>query len=303
MTKNHSILFKHLGWITLLLIFETFASGQEIARPPISGFSHVSFYTTQADAAKNFYVNLLGMSPARQSGSYLVGRQRVTVIPENPPNPPSLLANIGFATTDVEAMRKYLEAHHVQVPPAVQKDSNGTRWFEVNDPEGNHIRFEQVTGKRPKTRDPLSSQLIHVGFMVHDRSAEDAFYREILGFRPYWFGGRTDDRVDWVALQVPEGHEWIEYMLTDKDAQMTPERLGVLNHFSLGVTDMKETAKQLEARGWTSNSRSHMQMGRDGKWQLNVYDPDGTRVEFMEFTPTQTPCCSPFTAPHPSANN
>jgi catechol 2,3-dioxygenase-like lactoylglutathione lyase family enzyme len=213
------------------------------------------------------------------------------------------LANIGFATTDVEAMRKYLGSHHVQVPPAMQNDSDGTRWFEVNDPEGNHIRFEQVSGKRPKARNPLSSQIIHVGFMVHDRSAEDAFYREILGFRPYWFGGRTDDRVDWVALQVPEGHEWIEYMLTDKDAQMTPERLGVLNHFSLGVTDMKETAKQLEARGWTSNSRSHMQMGRDGKWQLNVYDPDGTRVEFMEFTPTQTPCCSPFTAPHPSPGN
>ena len=91
-------------------------------------------------------------------------------------------------------------------------------------------------------------------------------------------------------------------MLTNKDAQMTPQRLGVLNHFSLGDSDMKETAKQLEARGWTSDSRSHIQMGRDGKVQLNVYDPDGTRVEFTEFTPTQPPCCSPFTASHPSPN-
>src|SRR5690348_17573358 len=109
MKKSSSILFRHFGWFTLLLLVGT-ACAQEIPRPAITGFSHVSFYTTQAEAAKNFYVNLLGMAPARQSGCYLVGRQRVTVVPENPPNPPSLLANIGFATTDVEAMRKYLES-------------------------------------------------------------------------------------------------------------------------------------------------------------------------------------------------
>ena len=286
--------------LVTLLTFALSGFAREARKPKITGFSHVSFYTTNADAAKRFYVNLLGMSPGAKSGNYLVGRQRIEALAETPPNPPSLLANIGFATSNVEAMRNYLQAHQVQVPSAVQKDSDGTRWFEVSDPEGNHIRFEQVSRKHANVRDPLSSQIIHVGFMVHDRAAEDKFYREILGFRPYWFGGRTDDRVDWVALQVPEGHEWIEYMLTSKGASVTAQQLGVLNHFSLGVADMKETAKQLEARGWTSDTRSHMQMGRDGKWQLNVYDPDGTRVEFMEFTPTQTPCCSPFTAPHPT---
>ena len=40
-------------------------------------------------------------------------------------------------------------------------------------------------------------------------------------------------------------------------------------------------------------------MGRDGKWQLNLYDPDDTRIEFMEFTPKEKPCCSEFTGPHP----
>ena len=42
------------------------------------------------------------------------------------------------------------------------------------------------------------------------------------------------------------------------------------------------------------------QMGKDGKWQLNVYDPDGTRVELMEFRPKERPCCSEFTAPYPA---
>ena len=41
------------------------------------------------------------------------------------------------------------------------------------------------------------------------------------------------------------------------------------------------------------------EIGRDGKWSLDVYDPDGTRVEVMEFTPAKEPCCHPYTADHP----
>ena len=40
-------------------------------------------------------------------------------------------------------------------------------------------------------------------------------------------------------------------------------------------------------------------MGKDGKWQLNLYDPDFTRVELMEFQPVQKPCCSDFHGPLP----
>jgi hypothetical protein len=36
------------------------------------------------------------------------------------------------------------------------------------------------------------------------------------------------------------------------------------------------------------------QIGRDGKWQLNLYDPNLTRCELMEPKPVQTPCCSPM---------
>jgi hypothetical protein len=33
-------------------------------------------------------------------------------------------------------------------------------------------------------------------------------------------------------------------------------------------------------------------IGRDGKWQLNLYDPNGTRAELMEMKPVEKPCCS-----------
>lgn len=35
-------------------------------------------------------------------------------------------------------------------------------------------------------------------------------------------------------------------------------------------------------------------IGRDGKWQLNLYDPNLTRVELMEPKPVRTPAARRF---------
>ena len=152
---------------------------------------------------------------------------------------------------------------------------------------------------------PISNHMIHVGFIVHDRAAEDHFYRDILGFHIYWHGGMKDNETDWVAMQVPDGTDWVEYMLNVKpnaDLHTT----GVMNHISLGVKDIKQAEAKLDARIEQTPPRdkprkdAHPQMGRDGKWQLNLYDPDFTRIELMEFKPVEKPCCSEFQGPHPS---
>ena len=56
-------------------------------------------------------------------------------------------------------------------------------------------------------------KLIHSGFVVNDRAAADNYYKRMLGFMPYWHGGMKDGETDWVAMQVPDGTDWIEYML------------------------------------------------------------------------------------------
>jgi hypothetical protein len=106
----------------------------------------------------------------------------------------------------------------------------------------------------------------------------------------------NDDKDDWVAMQVPDGTDWLEYMLNiSSDADK--HTLGVMNHIALGVEDIHEAEKRLIANGWKPGEEP--KLGRDGKWQLNLYDPDDTRVEFMEFQPKEAPCCSAFTGPHP----
>ena len=105
-----------------------------------------------------------------------------------------------------------------------------------------------------------------------------------------------DDETSWVDMQVPDGTDWIEYML-NVSPNASKKTLGVLNHIALGVPDIHAAEKQLRANGWKGTEEP--KIGRDGKWQINLYDPDDTRIEFMEFTPVQKPCCSEYTGPHP----
>jgi catechol 2,3-dioxygenase-like lactoylglutathione lyase family enzyme len=171
----------------------------------------------------------------------------------------------------------------------------------VIDPEGRRVEFiERGKGDAPAPPETaVSHRMIHTGFIVHNREGEDHFYLEILGFRPYWHGGMKDDVTDWNAIQVPDGTEWLEYML-NQPAQPDLHTAGVMNHISLGVVDMKKAQAMLESHGWKAHGEEKAQMGKDGKWQLNLYDPDLTRVELMEFKPAEKPCCSEFTGPHPS---
>lgn len=205
---------------------------------------------------------------------------------------------IVFRTDDLKALNNYLRASKVRLI-AFQSGPNGV--IRVNDPEGHQLVFiQQPPSGIAKTiqNRPISNQtrLIHAGWIVKDRAAMDKFYRDILGFHLYWQGGMKDGEPNWVSMQVPDGTDWIEYML-NVDPNANKHLRGVMNHIALGVPSVKEAAIQLEKNGVKLTEQP--KIGRDGKWQLNLYDPDDTRVELMEFTPVEKPCCSEFTGTHP----
>jgi hypothetical protein len=83
-------------------------------------------------------------------------------------------------------------------------------------------------------------------------------------------------------------------------AHPSPQDLGSANHLAPGVVSVAELQRALEARGWKAPPNGNPQvLGVDGKMQLDLHDPDGTRVEFMEFAPVKEPCCSPYTGAQP----
>jgi catechol 2,3-dioxygenase-like lactoylglutathione lyase family enzyme len=275
-------------------------------RPLILGIDHVSFYTTDREGVKALYNGELGLAsaePVEPGGlvRYIVGRQWVGYGAAFESKVNNRMDHVAFTTDNIAALRKYLIAKGVKVP-AVEGRADHSLSFTVADPEGHRIEFVEHGKNEPpaaQADSAVSRHMIHTGFLVYNRDAEDHFYRDLLGFRPYWHGGMHPGETDWVSIQVPDGTDWLEYMLRQPehpDLRVT----GVMNHISLGVADMKKAQIILESHGWKPHGDEKAQMGKDGKWQLNIFDPDLTRIELMEFKPVEKPCCSDFTAAHPS---
>jgi catechol 2,3-dioxygenase-like lactoylglutathione lyase family enzyme len=304
--------FLSLAAPVIALAVAPFALAQ--TRPPITGISHIAVYTTHPEQTEHFYVHDLGFKkttdPENPAGVryYLDSDQFVEVLPCPPNAGVDRLDHLGYLTTNAEALRAYLKAKGWTVPDTVQHASDGSRWFDVRDPENNKVQFLQPG--RPVSMagaDPIGHRMIHVGMLVHSREKEDTFYRALLGFRPYWYGGMNSSKIDWVSQQVPNGRDWLEYMLTSGPSgsgipeHMTQKALGVLDHFSIGVVNMEKAVTKLDSEGRLSaNEHTGPQLGRDGKWQYNLFDPDEIRVELMEYSPVEKPCCSGFTAPNPT---
>jgi catechol 2,3-dioxygenase-like lactoylglutathione lyase family enzyme/predicted enzyme related to lactoylglutathione lyase len=311
----------HMKFSQFTVLVATVAAGLTSAqaqspssRPRITGVSHISVYASDSAAAERLYVQDLGAAkrpdPENAAGVryYFSPIQFVEVLPlpANQSDPKNRLDHVAFNTTNAEALRKYLAANNVKVPAQVQKGSDGSVWFEVEDPEANHIQFIQPPAHPEAVPlNPLSNHIIHVGFIVHNADAENAFFRKVLGFRPYWYGGRNG-KTEWISQQVPDGTDWLEYMVQGGPethgipAAMTQQTAGVLNHFSLGVPNMEKAYNLLYGEDRVSPKDALPKIGADGKWQLNLYDPDGTRAEVMEFQPVIKPCCSDFTAASPT---
>lgn len=281
----------------LLCLLASFAYAQK--RPAITGIAFVRMYTADATASTAFYKDKLGFDRSEKDGiaRYAVNNsQWLEVAPLPTPAPQSRIAAIAFTTRNAAGLEQYLKAHAVTIDQPLRHGS-----FAVHDPEGQLVIFVQQRPASAKVISPraASHRIIHTGFWVHDRAKEDHFWRDILGFRPLWFGGQHDGEIDYVSSQVPDGTDWIEYML-NRDANPSPHSLGSMNHFSLGVAHMSDLVEALARNGCTGPECRKTQMGRDGKVQLNLFDPDLTRVEFMEFKPSGPTCCSPFTGPPPA---
>jgi len=295
----------------VLVLSTTIASAQP-KRPKILRIFDVRISVSDLGAAQEFYSDLTGLDlvchlceTSRPVAVFPSG-QALRIVPGGSAERANRVIEISFAVDNLDALKRLLQANHVTFKDGALKSEVPS--VLVQDPEHNALRFvPDMIAVRPKlvgekNKLPTQSQslipkrLIHAGFVVKDRAAMDRFYKDILGFHVYWSGGMKDGATDWVDMQLPDGTDWIEYMLNVPDNADKPT-LGIMNHIALGVPDVHAAAKELESTGMKLSEQP--QIGRDGKWQLNLYDPDGTRVEFMEFTPVEKPCCSDYTGPHP----
>ena len=303
------------GLIAATSLFQVASATAQIARPKITGISHLAVYASDMKVTDHFYADLIGAArmtdPEDPKGArYMLSpTQFIEVLPLPANAGINRMDHTAFNTDSASGMLHYLNSKGWKTPTTLVHESDGSVSFRVLDPEKNLIEFVQPPAKAAAAEAPKAPghHIIHVGFLVHSRANEDKFYLDLLGFRPYWFGGMKDDKIDWVSLQTPDSHDWLEYMVSGDPATlgipptMSQQTLGVLDHFSIGVVSVPESFKKLSAENrLTFKNDGHTQIGRDGKYQFNMYDPDGIRLELMEFHATEKPCCSPFTATDPA---
>jgi len=297
---------KRLSLVLALLIplTATLSQEQKPTRPPIRGIGSVTIDVQDPSGGAEFYIKQLGFARgmtlcegASRGCLGINGRQRIDVHMPSQAVGGTFLEEVTFETSNVEQLRLYLLGVGTTAGE-IQEVPKNNRRFSLSDPDGHHIGFIQylAADNYSHPENQVSGHLIHAGFVVRDRAAEEHFYKDLLGFRPYWHGGMKEDQTDWVSLQVPNGSDWVEFMV-NVSPNADHHTLGVMNHIALGVPDIHAAQQQLIENGWKPTEEP--KIGRDGKWQLNLYDPDNTRVEFMEFKPVQKPCCSEFTALHP----
>jgi catechol 2,3-dioxygenase-like lactoylglutathione lyase family enzyme len=280
--------------VSVLAGVPTFAT----ERPPIVGVAHIAFHVSDLAKARAFYGGLLGYEEVYHLGDAarpervcfkINDRQLVCVLPGLPPGQIDRLSHVAFETTDVTALRAYLEEKGVKAGE-VGTDAGGDRFLRVLDPDGHAVGFIQYqpgsrvsAAKGTRLGAPrISSRLLHVGLTVADAAAADRLYKDVLGFSEIWRGGRTDTQTDWINMKVPEGTDYLEYMLVT--GPVDRDRLGSAHHMALLVPDIQAALEAVRARpgGQDPKAVRTPQVGRNRRWQLNLFDPDGSRTELME---------------------
>lgn len=259
----------------------------------------MALYVSDLQAARAFYKDFLGFAEPyvlkRDDGSVRIAfikvndDQYIELFAEAPKQD-GHLNHIAFYTDSAPAMREYLRSRGVKVPETVGKGRIGNSNFNIVDPDGHTVEIVQYEadswtrreqGKfMPATR--VSTHIAHIGVLVGALDPAMKFYGDILGFEDIWRGGPSNDVLSWVNMRVPDGKDYLEFMLysTPPDAA----QVGVKNHICLITPDIKQAVAILESRpSRKSYNRSiEIKIGKNGKRQANLFDPDGTRIELME---------------------
>src|SRR5215470_6922282 len=260
-------------------------------RPRILGIEGVTIHVSDPYGSRKFYFAALNQHENKSKPCFWCEKppsfsldislnkfQSILLKPLPGPPPSNLIKEITFWTDNVATLRSYLLAN---LSDSSSLTGPGMKYLSLTDPESHRISFVETDGvlkdskvTATQTKGGYENEIIHAGFVVHDRPAMEHFYKDILGFHPYWHGGMKDDGEDWVSFQVPDGSESIEFMLNIPEN--ADQRLrGIMNHIALGVTDIHAAQEQLRKNGAPLSEEP--KIGRDGKWQLNLYDPDQTR--------------------------
>lgn len=293
MTKCLTILLE------CILIAAPLSGQTAVSRPRILGISHVAYFVSDLPKTLAFYKNYLGFAEPydlkRPDGTVRIAfikindYQHIELFAE-PPKDDGMLSHISIYTDNAELMRQYLASRNIKVPARVGKGKTGDKNFNITDPDGHTVEIVEYEpdGWAMKTRGKLmpatriSDHIMHVGILVGSLENSMKFYGGILGFKEFWRGSASGKTLSWVDMRVPDGHDYVEFMLY-RDLPPQDKRGGA-NHFCLVTPDIAKAVSALESRPAFKiyGKQIEIKVGHNRQRQANLFDPDGTRIELME---------------------
>jgi catechol 2,3-dioxygenase-like lactoylglutathione lyase family enzyme len=259
--KNISMKF-----LTASLLFAAMvqaAPPENPKRPRITGVAHIALYVHDIEKSRAFYKDFLGYGEpfslnnpdGKLSLTFIKvnDRQYIELFPEVEANT-DRLNHISIEVDDAEAMRAYLGANGIKVPEKVGKGRIKNSNFNVKDPDGHTVEIVQYEPDGWSRRENgkfmdgprISQRMMHVGILVGSLEPAMKFYRDLLGFKEFWRGSRDGKRLDWVNMKVPDGEDYIEFMLYDQIP--APTARGGQHHICLEVPDILKSLAVLEQR-------------------------------------------------------
>jgi lactoylglutathione lyase len=276
-------------------------SGQtEARRPRVSGVAHMAVRVSDVEKARGFYRDFLRFQEPydlkNADGSlnmtfFKVNEDQYIELFPGLKTEQDRLDHIALATDDAAGLRDFLAARGVKVPASVNKVRIGNTSFSATDPDGHTIEFTQYEPGGWTRREAgrflgdrrISTRIMHVGILIGDAPRATQFYGDLLGLKEFWRGSSANSQfVSWINMRLPDSEDYVEYMLYSE--LPAPAQRGSLHHICLEVPDIEKALADLEASPYRKSYTRPLQVrtGINRRRQLNLFDPDGTRIELME---------------------
>jgi catechol 2,3-dioxygenase-like lactoylglutathione lyase family enzyme len=263
------------------------------------GLAHVGFRVADLDQARTFYHGVLGYEEVHDlkapDGQINIAffkvndNQFIEIYPGVPAGQKVMMTHIAFYTDDIEKLHRMMEACGVS-PGKIGLTKGGERSFGIRPPPGMNLEFLEFTQYMPGGwhmqskgkalgEHRISTHLEHAGIIATDFETARHFWVDQMGFTIAWDYKKDGVKTSLLHLRLPGASgDYVEIGNPPK----APEGrwIGVAAHIALTVPDVQAALQQVKDHGYTGDLKPPL-FGADDRWQLNLYDPNGSRVECM----------------------
>jgi catechol 2,3-dioxygenase-like lactoylglutathione lyase family enzyme len=254
------------------------------AVPDMYGIAKMTYRISSVEMVRDYYGRFLGFDeafsyPSDKGTVYAFkvnDRQFIEFYVDNEaPSRKDKLASVSIQVASAEKMHEFLVEKKWPVSE-VSTDGAGEKVVSTKDADGNVIEFVEFTanGKHMKCAGKylsdkrISTRIHHAGLPAGKIDGEDPFWIKLLG-------GKEIVRY--------EGERGIHYITiglgTECVEHYYPSDVS-FGHVCFQTMDMQETLMTLYSRGGYKMSKPSIGMTK--RWNLNIFTPEGAKVEFAE---------------------